>query len=1777
MAHNWFADVTDVFNPASLPARICQASLSSRFQVPQDCGCRAMASRLSCLVVAITALAAVFSLYSLLPDSETFVAPCRTQYSGRCVSKALQAQRDRRPTDLDEQYGKPPPTETPQFATSNVIFNVASVFALLLLACLPCLQAAATAGLGFFSPDSWASRICAWGYEKIDEMMLGSIVYKEKMQDLLRPNSEMLRVKELPQRGLFVDGLSREYVTCASDVMAVIRAGLRTRAVGRTRCNNYSSRSHVVFVLHVEQQSLQGEERLGKLTLVDLAGSEKVSKNECVGETFEEAKKINWSLSALGKVIDALAEQRSHVPYRDSKLTRVLQESFKQVTTAENLSTCPKLTPAAPCAFLMGLTQDRGFNRSRGEEAEMSRGQPASSSSYWTCQCRVTHNYFVKSVGKHFMYRGDDVEFYRQHGDEPCPWVRFIIDSEVADVLADLRRQREATKGQEEQRRAKTVLAPDRTMQRVDKIAQHYTRLHPEVYVLNAPAFLDPGFLKVVQGLRVSGPAAASIAGLKSEGLLEELRPGIWSFPVFTTAFCDAFESELGHFRASGLPRSAPNTMNRHGVIMSELGFEELLDPLVFEHVNVLASQTLGFVAWLTLFAVRCTPTQGRLLPAFTEFLDSYRGFTVLYEATQDGDKGLAMHYDNAEVTLNVNIGGTWQGHVAYYGLATSKEESPPFEVSLRKGYGIFHAGLELHKVNYTYSPEQLLVLVGKLHKQLLGSLAAVLGKVAGDDTSDTVVPEAPTHDADKAGALQVPSSGKSFFIPEEAFGLPCSKDVLQKTCFFRPVGIELSEPDLTQAVPGAQKEDDEEEDVEAMSWHLYDEVFKPFALSAQKAMGAMEDALLAQEQALAEVRLRHAQREDAGHDRPTPSYSSSRPGLEEESREANLLSERFRALRHAVESRSLRWRLQVEKHRAEQLVIELQMRDKFQKELEESLAEARTRIAEAEELSAARAKASTASSGTGNTPAPRSPPGSSGGNSAASRREKPRIVRPVPRTRNTRGSPTRSKTMSLDVPKEVLSPLVSPNASRIPTPSARAEDVLWVAGTGDTGGEASGSSTLESSCETGALASTSVDAKAQGASMDVDVRASMPGEALQTDLKQQALLERRSSKLRDLMGELQSKDLQISALRHQIRIKDALLGCLQDEERFRFETLDSELEALLEKAKGSAISLDGDLDTRADCSNRCGDTSASGTEPPVTTRLLRCAPPHASRRAVTVKVESMAMLVPRPGPKSGSRPMRRPNGPCSTKVSQAGPRNRTSRTSSRPRQLQAPSSTPRTELQEASREDAAARAEDLAAKSRNEALQAEVAGLREELREADKHIKVASLQATAVNAELRDRRQRHQQWIRRMQEEATKLRRESQRLDRSFHQAGVEGPCALQSSPTRGPRCCFVHESFLMYGLVRSRLTEDGLLVSDVEDHTSFMSLGAGVGAAAGGMGAFMLCASKCPGGIGGSLGGMLGAMNPMNLMPFGSEKEEKEADEVKEPEAKMQKQLNYIEKELCNMNCKMAGLMGAAAGGAAGHVVEKKLKEKSEAEAAADQEAEAEQAPPPAAPAPAPYKGGGKGYPPPPPPGYYRHPPPPYRRPPPYYQGAREGADELSEQQNERGERRIAEFARTQPETAEEKLRLLEANCERLQLENERLERELSAGQTELSYVRDVVANAGGPGPHRVPSLQSMAAPTALVAAPAPPKGTVKPISPDVQEPPRRKHGELRLPMNAIINRARPPPEASRKRKMEMDQGFVEVDFQPGEFPMGLVVDWSMALPVLSGVVPGSAYLLD
>src|ERR1700685_2795408 len=94
--------------------------------------------------------------------------------------------------------------------------------------------------------------------------------------------------------------------------------------------NTESSRSHSIFVISIQQRNTEtGAAKTGNLFLVDLAGSEKVGKTGASGQTLEEAKKINKSLSALGMVINALTDGKStHIPYRDSKLTRILQESL---------------------------------------------------------------------------------------------------------------------------------------------------------------------------------------------------------------------------------------------------------------------------------------------------------------------------------------------------------------------------------------------------------------------------------------------------------------------------------------------------------------------------------------------------------------------------------------------------------------------------------------------------------------------------------------------------------------------------------------------------------------------------------------------------------------------------------------------------------------------------------------------------------------------------------------------------------------------------------------------------------------------------------------------------------------------------------------------------------------------------------------------------------------------------------------------------------------------------------------------------------------------------------------------------------------------------------------------------------------------------------------------------------------------------------------------------------------------------------------------------------
>lgn len=158
-------------------------------------------------------------------------------------------------------------------------------------------------------------------------------IYMELIHDLLTTDpqfSERLTIQEDKTSGIHVRNLSKVYVSSSKELYSVLQRGSDLRATSSTEMNLESSRSHAIFQLNLTQiNQLDGSAKRSKLFLVDLAGSEKVSKTGASGQTLEEAKKINSSLSALGNVINALTDPKStHVPYRDSKLTRILQESL---------------------------------------------------------------------------------------------------------------------------------------------------------------------------------------------------------------------------------------------------------------------------------------------------------------------------------------------------------------------------------------------------------------------------------------------------------------------------------------------------------------------------------------------------------------------------------------------------------------------------------------------------------------------------------------------------------------------------------------------------------------------------------------------------------------------------------------------------------------------------------------------------------------------------------------------------------------------------------------------------------------------------------------------------------------------------------------------------------------------------------------------------------------------------------------------------------------------------------------------------------------------------------------------------------------------------------------------------------------------------------------------------------------------------------------------------------------------------------------------------------
>ncbi|CAG9323807.1 unnamed protein product [Blepharisma stoltei] len=167
-------------------------------------------------------------------------------------------------------------------------------------------------------------------------------IYMEKIKDLLNVNKVNLKVHEDRTRGVYIEGLTEKYASSSEEVYHLMKVGTENREVAYTNMNAGSSRSHSIFIVTITQtNSSDYSAKVGKLYLVDLAGSEKVGKTGAVGKRLEEAKTINKSLTMLGQVINALTDGKStHVPYRDSKLTRVLQDSLGGNSKTALIITC---------------------------------------------------------------------------------------------------------------------------------------------------------------------------------------------------------------------------------------------------------------------------------------------------------------------------------------------------------------------------------------------------------------------------------------------------------------------------------------------------------------------------------------------------------------------------------------------------------------------------------------------------------------------------------------------------------------------------------------------------------------------------------------------------------------------------------------------------------------------------------------------------------------------------------------------------------------------------------------------------------------------------------------------------------------------------------------------------------------------------------------------------------------------------------------------------------------------------------------------------------------------------------------------------------------------------------------------------------------------------------------------------------------------------------------------------------------------------------------------
>ena len=326
------------------------------------------------------------------------------------------------------------------------------------------------------------------------------------------------------------------------------------------------------------------------------------------------------------------------------------------------------------------------------------------------CACRFTDNFFVKRLRMHVSFDGTREAFESAYADA----LDGVSEEETETIVSELRAER---------RRRETHFADAR--RRRSFIKARYRALHPDVYALNPETHLDARFRELASACRralADGTHSARFRDAKATvtnecaGRIIRQRPaGVFAFPVFSAAFCAKLREECAHFERSGMPLSRPNTMNDNGLLLFELGmYENLLDPLVRDYVAPVASALFGDgdpFAVVTRTAGSSCDVKKRN-HAFSSpgasSIDHHRSFLVRYDAAETHrDADLAYHYDDAEVTLNVNLGGAFEGGELLFGGSGEDERAEAHvrdrardltPVTHREGVGILHRGAHCHE-----------------------------------------------------------------------------------------------------------------------------------------------------------------------------------------------------------------------------------------------------------------------------------------------------------------------------------------------------------------------------------------------------------------------------------------------------------------------------------------------------------------------------------------------------------------------------------------------------------------------------------------------------------------------------------------------------------------------------------------------------------------------------------------------------------------------------------------------------------------------------------------------------------------------------------------------------------------------------------------------------------------------------------------------------------------------------------------------------------------------